>query len=689
MLPTESITQLPGIGPEIAKKLRSIDILSIQDLLLHFPTRYLDFTQFSNIRDLKPGEVVTIRGTLKSIQARFSFKTRTQLTEGILSDATGSIKITWFNQGYIAKQLTVGEELLLSGKVDYYKGLQITNPVHEKVQEYTIHTGRLVPVYRLPEGIYNKTFRKYIQTALSEITELTDIIPNAIQKKYLLPDFTTSVRELHFPSNNESLQKVRRRMIFAEVMAQQIAVLLHKKQLAKFAAPKITIDIALIKKLLKTLPFTLTTAQKQALWHICTDLEHKHPMNRLVQGDVGSGKTLVALLASYIVSLQGFQIVLLAPTEILAQQHNYSFINYIQKFNALTKNKTSVALYTRTFQTVNNMATPKKELLKKIAEGTIRIIIGTHATLQDAVTFHKLALVIVDEQHRFGVEQRSKLLDLKKHSWSPHLLSMSATPIPRTLALSMFADLEISTLLELPKGRQEITTQLFQEHQREHVYSFIKKELEQGRQAFIVTPLVEESATELKSVKEESKRLAQEVFPEYNVGLLYGSMKGGEKEKIMAAFKERHIDILVATSVIEIGIDIPNATVIVIENAERFGLAQLHQLRGRVGRGEYKSYCFLLSANENEATKKRLSFFTSCSDGFTLAKMDMQQRGFGTLFGKDQTGFTFVFNQFLTPKILAQCKAAAEDILQEDPILSKSTPLKNIVLPIMEQLHLE
>jgi ATP-dependent DNA helicase RecG len=688
-----SITTLKNIGPQVAKKLKNLGIETIQDLLLYFPARYLDFTKFTEIKNLAPGETVTVRGTIKTIATRFSFRTRTQLAEAIVSDSTGSIKVVWFNQGYVAKQLKHGDEVLLSGKVDNYKGLQLVNPVHEKITEEMIHTGRLVPVYRLPEGLYNRTFRGFMSQALEYVDGINDIIPQITQKGFDIVPINIAIKELHFPATQDMLKRAQVRMIFEEVFIQQLAVEQHKLLLKKLAAPSIKPNIGLIKDFLSTLPFALTDGQKKALWQILQDLEHKHPMNRLLQGNVGSGKTLVAIAAVLNATSAGYQTGILAPTEILARQH-YEGVGKLLK-NADVK--TPLALLTRNFASIDGEKTTKKKLLDHLLQGDIKILIGTHAILQESIAFYNLAFVVVDEQHRFGVEQRAQLLTIGKSAngdkdaaWTPHLLSMSATPIPRTLALSMYSDLEVSTLTELPKGRQEIIAKIVPEHERHKAYAFILDQIKAGRQAFIITPLVEESEKlQAKSVKTEFDRLQKEVFSGYRVGLVHGKLKGAEKDGVMAAFNNHELDILVATSIIEIGIDVPNATVIVIESADRFGLAQLHQLRGRVGRGKHQSYCMLFTESQNETTIERLNFFASCSDGFKLAELDLQQRGFGSLFGKDQTGFNFRFSQYLTLKVLDTAKRAASKLTASHPSLEEFPELKQQVSPLIEAIHLE
>jgi ATP-dependent DNA helicase RecG len=635
---------------------------------------------------------VTIRGTLKSVTARFSFKTRRTHTEAVVSDSTGSLKVTWFNQGYIAKILTTGDEVYLSGKLELYKGLQLVNPAYEKLADHQIHTGRLVPVYKLPEDVYSRTFRRIIDTALPAAAFLKDPLPEHIRSAYNIPDIAVMTHELHFPSEENNITKAQERLAFEEALVQQLAVQQHKLVLESLAAPNITANINTLKRALAKLPFTLTDGQKKALWAILQDLEHKHPMNRLLQGEVGSGKTIVALLAALQVIAKGFQAAILVPTEILAKQHFDTFLKQLIKFKQPTD---KIGLLTHNFYISGNGEKTKKELLGNIQKGSIRLVVGTHALLQDAVRFKNLALVVIDEQHRFGVEQRAELLKNMhkinaKQPWTPHLLSMTATPIPRTVALAMYSDLAVSSIGELPTTRKPIVTKLVAEPQRTAAYEFIAKEIQQGRQAFIITPLVEESVKlQVKSAKAEYERLQKTVFPRLRVGLLYGSMKGVDKDAVMQAFYEKQLDILVATSVIEIGIDIPNATVMLIEDADRFGLAQLHQLRGRVGRGEHQSYCLLFTNIENQESLERLEKFTTIHDGLKLATLDLTQRGFGSLFGTDQTGFAFKYGQYLSLKVLEAAKQAAETLTAEDRTLAHIPHLAAKAKPLSENLHLE
>jgi ATP-dependent DNA helicase RecG len=685
------IKQLPRIGTITTKALTKLGISTVQDLLFYFPYKYLDFSKFSSIKDIRPGQTITLRVTIKTIQKRFSFTSHRSLAEAIVSDATGSVKVIWFNQPYIADYLKTGDEVLLSGKAEIYKTLQLANPVYEKMSEDTIHTGRLVPVYHITEGLYHKTIRTVIKQVLPEAASVTELLPDDIRAQYDLLHIQDTLRQIHFPDSEAQLERAKFRVTFEQALLQQLAVQQHKALLKTLPAPKIAPDIELVKSFLTTLPFVLTNGQKRALWDILQDMEIKHPMHRLLEGDVGSGKTLVAIVTALTAVRQAFQVVVLAPTEILAKQHATTFRALLQQ---LPPPPVRLGLLTNHYHDIDAQKTTKAKLLAALAAGSIDILIGTHAVLADGVVFKNLGLVIIDEQHRFGVAQRSLLL---KHwegnqtaAHTPHLLSMTATPIPRTLAIAAYGDLDISTLKELPKGRQKITSTIIAPDQRNEAYTFIQKEITAGRQAFIITPRVEEGElSESKSVKKEFERLRTTVFRKQRVGLLYGSMKGADKEKTMQAFNNHELDILVATSVIEIGIDVPNATVMLIEGAEHFGLAQLHQLRGRVGRGQFRSYCLLCTETTDEKTRERLEVFCRSADGFQLAELDLQQRGFGSLFGTAQTGFDFTFSRYLTLKTLELAKEAAQTLIKEDLYLHQYPLLKQKVAPLTEQVHLE
>lgn len=687
---TSPITEVPGVGAATAKNLEKLGIKAVSDLLFYYPYKHLDFSVFSSIKDIRAEQTITIRGTLKTITSRYSFRSRLSLCEAIISDDTGSLKVTWFNQSYIKNYLKAGDEVLLAGKPTFYRQLQLTNPIYEKVSDDTTHTGRLVPVYHLTENVYNKTIRNLIKQVLDVANEVADPIPQAILKRFDLLSLPHAIRSIHFPENDQDLDRAKLRISFDETFTQQLAVQQRTKELALLKAPVVKPDITLVKRFLSTLPFTLTAGQKQAAWQVMLDMTVGKAMNRLLEGDVGSGKTLVAILSMLGALKQGFQASLLAPTEILAKQHYDTIYALLFSSSKPLIPKTSIALLTNHYQILNSKPVKKEDLLKKIKQGKVSLLIGTHALLF-GVTFKKLALSIVDEQHRFGVQQRAALLKKGRTGVeATHLLSMTATPIPRTLALALYSNLEISTLKQVPKGRKPIVTKVIPEDGRSKVYEFIKQEISAGRQAFIITPRVEETGAALtKSVKAEFKRLQTEIFPDLKLGLLYGKMKGSDKETVMQDFYDKKLQILVATSVIEIGIDVPNATVLVIEGAQNFGLAQLHQLRGRVGRDARQSYCFLFSDSSEEHTLSRLTFFASCTDGFALAEHDLRERGFGDLFGDEQSGFSYKYKRFMTLKTFETAKAAAVFLLKEDPGLADHPKLQSKTEALKQNIHLE
>lgn len=677
------INILPGVGPAVTKNFAKLQIKTIHDLLWHLPLRYLDFRSTVTVSNIKAGQVVTIQGKIKTISASFAFRGRVSRTEAVLSDATGSIKLIWFNQPYIAKVLASGDEVAVAGTATYYKNvLQLQNPIYEKMSEENIHTGRLVPVYPGSGTVSNRAVRNLITQALPALENEEDIIPLSVLKKEGLPHIAKAISILHFPESDEELELAQNRIAFEELLIHQLGARFLEAKKAKVPAPVIPLQTEYMAKALKELPFELTASQKRSLWETMQDMEKGEPMVRLLQGDVGSGKTLVALLSALEAALSGWQTAFIAPTEILASQH----FNYLKKYLPSCK----IGLLTRSFAEDSHIGKlTKKEVLEKAGSGEIQILVGTHAILQKEVSFNKLGLAIIDEQHRFGVQQRSFVLKQEQfEDLTPHLLSMSATPIPRTLALTFYGNLKISSLNTIPTGVKKIQTTVAKETDREEIYNQIKKAISTGAQAFIVTPRVEENeSSTLKSVKEEFSRLQKDIFPHIPMGLLYGSMKGADKENAMQEFNQGTTKILVATTVIEIGIDVPAANFMIIEGAERFGLAQLHQLRGRIGRAGQKSYCVLFSSSEDPKTSERLKFFASCSDGFALAEKDLQQRGFGNLFGTEQSGFSFHFARFFTVKAVKAAQTAALALIKKSANLSAFPKLRAKVIPMLKESH--
>ncbi len=685
------VERLPGIGPSLKKTLNNLGLFYIEDLFFHLPFRYIDFSQKVPIGKTQEGQMVTLEGQIKSIGARRSFKSRLQFTEAVLEYSSGEVHLTWFNQPYLAKQFTEGDVIVIAGKIEWRNNKkQITNPYFEKISSYgdeveSTTTGKILPIYHLTKGITNLRLLKLIKISWDNCKkDFTELLSKPLLTKFNLPSLGQALQNLHFPIDQSQIQNSRFRIAIEDCLPQQVASSIKQKSLNASQAPKLENDVDAIKAAVAELPFTLTDSQKRATWDILQEMTTGRPMNRLLEGDVGSGKTVVAWLTALMASRDGFQTIILAPTEILASQHFETFSNL-----ASTNNSTKIALLTRNFAKVTGTKTStKEELTSKLESGEIKIVIGTHALLGDKLHFPNLGLIIIDEQHRFGVSQRAFLQKTHGQNIIPHLLSMSATPIPRTLALSLFGNLQISQLKQLPAKRQKITTELLSETNRDIAYTKIRAEIEAGRQVFIITPKVEESTTEVKSVKAEYERL-QKLFPKYRLGLVYGSLKGEEKDQVMTDFNLGKIDILVATTVIEIGIDVPNASVMLIEGAENFGLAQLHQLRGRVGRGTTASYCYLFTTTEEQIETKRLKIFEQISDGFVLAEHDLKERGFGDLFGEKQSGFAFRFPEFVTIAALKQAHQIAETILEQDPLLAGHVQLKKLSDKYLETIHTE
>jgi ATP-dependent DNA helicase RecG len=671
------IELIPGIRSNVVKELHRLELKTISDLLFYFPFRHEDFSNLSKIVELKADTQVSVKGIIKSIKAVHGFgRSKLARAEAIISDETGSIQVVWFNQAYLAQSLKVGDEIFLSGTAKFYKKLQLVNPLHEKLNEEqtNIHTARIIPIYHLTANLPLRTLRTLIFKSLGALKELEEILPTVVVEEANLMSRATAIENIHFPETSEALSRAKERFAFEEIFNIQLALQKHKLEQKEQQAYKIPFQKELLVDFLSDVGFDLTNGQKLALWEILQDLEKAEPMRRLLQGDVGSGKTIVALAAALTVAQKGLQTVILAPTEILAQQHYSQALKYFEKFT-----NTSLILFTGKNTRLNDVSVKKKELIEEIAHGGAQIIIGTHATLHEDVLFKDLALVIIDEQHRFGVGQRSALKKKSKQK-IPHLLTMTATPIPRTLRLTVFGDLAVSEIKQKPVGRKPILTKLVPEQNRTEVYEFITKQIALGHQVFVITPLIEESdRTGSKAAKSEAEKL-KIVFSNQNIGLLHGKMKAAEKEETMLKFLANEIQILVSTSVVEVGVDIPNAAVILIEGADHFGLAQLHQFRGRVGRSTHQSYCFLFSETTNEQTLERLERFSKINDGFELAELDLENRGFGDLFGANQSGFRYF--KYFRPKehgkIAQLAKIWAQKTLQKDRSLKDLPHFKKL-----------
>ncbi len=686
------VEKIYKVGPTYAKKLHSIGIKTVKDLLFHFPFRYDDFSQFSNIEDLIIGETSTVQGKIMKVKSIQTYKRRMNLTEIIIQDDTDMVKAVWFNQPFLKDSFEEGQTVNLSGKVSVAKDdMVFSNPAHEVVYDSareSTHTGRLVPVYHETYGLSSKWLRFQIRSLLKSVDGLEEFLPEDVMESQDLMTRDEALKEIHFPSSLEGGDEARRRFAFEMMFLIQVWNLMQRKKWNKNQATCISFDEKLIKQFVSSLSFKLTNAQRKSSWQILQDLERDVPMNRLLEGDVGSGKTIVAVLAALQVADSGAQVALMAPTEVLAEQHYKTFGSLLKKYKTalLTGNKTLIGSKKET----------REKALQKIQKGNIKIIIGTHSLIQDKVRFDNLALAIVDEQHRFGVDQRAKLVktvtSLKDgvHGKIPHLLSMTATPIPRTLALTVYGDLDLSILDEMPKGRKKILTKIVSPASRQDAYQFIFDEVKRGRQIFVICPLVEDSENfEARSASTEYAKL-QKIFPTLNLSLLHGRMKPKEKEEIMAEFSDKKTDILVSTSVVEVGIDVPNATVMMIEGADRFGLAQLHQFRGRVGRGEHQSYCFLFTDSQAKKTHQRLKALIKCSNGFDLAERDLKIRGSGEVYGSRQSGTpSLALSNLFDFKIVSEARKEARQIFESDPNLKFYSELKKQLKHFSKTVHLE
>lgn len=639
--------------------LKDLGVKTVEDFLHYFPRAYRDQTELSTVSSLSPTEVNVVQGKLTNL---FSRRTRTgkTMTRAIFSDATGSIEVMWFNQPHIQRLFHSGDEVILTGKIklDELKKVFLS-PQYEIVRVKQLHTARLVPVYHERDPITSKWIREKIHPLLKGAQLLEDYLPEALVDEYGLLPYAQAVKAVHDPKNEEDLTLARRRLAFDELFLLQVAALQRRwrfRQLAKDLGRTMVIDPELGARFREKLGFQLTGAQERVLEEIFKDLSSPYPMMRLLQGDVGAGKTAVAAFALFHVLQSGFQGALMAPTEILAKQHYKSLTRFLNDFGY------NVQLL------VGSLAESQKDEIKRqIATGTVDAVIGTHALIQEGVTFNKLGLAVIDEQHRFGVKQRERLAT----QGSPHVLSLSATPIPRTLAMVLYGDQDISILDELPPGRQTIVTRVVREEKRGDAEFWIADQIKKGRQVFVICPLIDESdVLGVKAVSTEYERLQSEVFSEFKIGLLHGKLKPAEKEKVMEAFSRGEIDILVSTSVVEVGIDVPNASIMLIEGADRFGLSQLHQFRGRVGRGEHQSYCFLFTDVHSEEATQRLGALVKYSSGFKLAEIDLMLRGPGEVYGVRQSGIPDLKMASLGDAELIQwVRHAAGQLILNDPEL--------------------
>ncbi|MEM8602235.1 MAG: ATP-dependent DNA helicase RecG [Cyanobacteria bacterium P01_H01_bin.121] len=674
----QDVTYLKGIGPSAAEKLNRLGLYTVRDLLFYYPRDHLDYARQVSIRDLKEGEMATIMATVKRVNC-FTSPRKTKLTifELTVRDRTGQLRLSRFyagnrysNRGWQERQkklYPVGAAIAASGLVKKNRyGLTLDDPQIEVLESQTSQTdsfkvGRVMPVYPLTDGVGADLVRRAVVAALPASQTLVDPLPDSLREQYQLWPLAIALQHIHFPDSSEHLAQARRRLVFDEFFYLQLGLLQRRserqtQQTSIVLAPQ----GELIEQFYQVLPFQLTQAQQRVLGEIMADMQRSTPMNRLVQGDVGSGKTVVAVIALLMAIQAGYQGALMAPTEVLAEQHYQKLVSW---FNLL---HLTVELLTGSIR-----AAKRREIHRSLETGELPLLVGTHALIQDPVQFSRLGLVVIDEQHRFGVEQRAKL---QQKGDNPHVLTMTATPIPRTLALSLHGDLDVSQIDELPPGRQAIKTTALSGNQRNHAYDLMRREIAQGRQVYVVLPLVEESEKlDLKSAIDEHTHLNDGVFPEFQVGLLHGRLTSAEKEQAIQQFRERQTQILVSTTVVEVGVDIPNATVMLIEHAERFGLSQLHQLRGRVGRGAAQSYCLLMSTSKTDTALQRLKVLEQSQDGFFISEMDLRFRGPGEVLGKRQSGLPdFALASLVEDQaVLDLARTAAETAIAQDAKLDR------------------
>lgn len=680
--------------------LKKLDLLTVKDLLWYFPFRYEQFANHKIIAEAEEGDSASFHGKLTKIKLEKTWHKKMPLARAVLNDGTGTINLVWFHQPFIANILKEGDEIITSGKLQKSKNdFYLANPIYEK---YSSTPLSLVPIYTETRGLSSRWFRFAIEKILKQLRTEDKILPEAVPKeileRYNLPSLKNALLYIHTPKQTKNAEAARKRFSFEEIFLIQLSRIKKKLEHKKHRSLAVKTDEKLLKNFIKKLPFDLTQAQTHAMEHITSDFNKGTPMARFLEGDVGSGKTAVAAVASFMVFKNSYQTAYMAPTEVLAKQLFESFIKYFinsgAKIGLLTSSESKK--FPSKINPASSTKVSKSRLLKWVAEGEIDILIGTHSLIQDKVKFSietknvykekKLALVIIDEQHRFGTNQRAALLNKKNEtdtSLFPHLLSMSATPIPRTLALTIYGDLDLTLLDEMPPGRKEIITEIVPPDQRETAYQKIKEEIEKGRQAYVICPRIQTPdntkenilTLNMKAVEEEFVKLKKDIFPQYQIAMLHGKLKPKEKDETMNNFEKGKIDILVATSVIEVGVNIPNATVIIIEGAERFGLAQLHQLRGRVLRSTHQPYCFIFTESKTAKTIDRLRALKKAKNGFELAEYDLEFRGPGELSGKKQWGISDVGMEALKNiKMVEAAREEAQNILENDPEL-KNYPL--------------
>ncbi len=660
----QSVQYLKGVGPKRSEIFGRLGIHTIRDMLFYFPRDYKDRTRIQKISEARIGAEITLHGKVLGVQTRMA-RSRKNILEVFVGDETGAIAATWFNQPFLMKKFHVGDTVFLQGKVGAYKYLQLLNPEYEIIRgnDGDIKEGSIIPVYPLTGQMSQAYFRKIMKDAVHLFAgNVDEILPKEIIKKNQLIFIHSVIKNIHFPETFENLKNARFRLVYDELFTLELAMALRRRGIKEETGISFRIGANVDSHIRNLIPFALTNAQERVITEITEDMRSGKPMNRLLQGDVGSGKTAIAIYAILATIANGYQAAFMAPTEILAKQHFQTLQKYLQHSHV------RISLLSG-----DTNSRQRKDNIEQIKTGQVDLVIGTHALIEETVKFNQLGLVVIDEQHKFGVVQRLKL---KKKGPCPDVLIMTATPIPRTLSLTLFGDLDVSILDEMPPGRTPVKTIWVTKDKEKGAYDFIKGEIAKGRQVFIVYPLVEESENfDLKSAVTEARKLQQEVFPTRRIGLLHGQMKPAEKDKVMMDFKEKRYDILVSTVIIEVGIDIPNATVMVIVHAERFGLSQLHQLRGRIGRGSEQSYCLLFGNPNNYVSSERLKIMTRTNDGFKVAEMDFRLRGPGEFFGTRQHGLPGLKISDLMKDfpILKKARNDAFELVTQDPQLTMVT----------------
>jgi ATP-dependent DNA helicase RecG len=697
------LENVPGIQRRFLPKLKRLGILTVKNLLWHLPTRYEDWSTISDISDLKPGDEKTIHGIIQNVRQVRAWKRRMIVTEAIVGDKTGSIHAVWFNQPYIGKMLQEGKLINLAGKINLRKNeLYFPNPAFELVPKSgeTRHTAKIIPIYRETRGITSRGIRFIVFPMIKSLETIPEFIPEKILDSLGLREINIAIRDIHMPERIEDAQLAKRRFAFQDLFLLHLKNEQEKLSLKKQKAPSIKWAPEQIKDFLNNLPFGLTHSQKKSLHEILKDIEVPHPMNRLLQGDVGSGKTIIAGICAIIASHKpnNMQSVFMAPTEILARQHYKTLQRFFENSDCgigLLLSKESRIFYGKDLE----QKITKPKLLSGVETGKIGIVVGTHALIQKNVRFKNLAFVVVDEQHRFGVKQRAELTHGK--DLFPHFLSMSATPIPRTLTMTVFGNLNLSLITELPVGRKPIITKIVAPENRDKAYAFIRGEVRKGRQVYVVCPRIEPSEEnaesnkksswdDVKAVKKEYEKLEKTVFPDLRIAMLHGKLKSAEKDSIMKDFIEHKTDVLITTTVIEVGVDVPNTTIMMIEGADRFGLAQLYQLRGRVGRSEKQSFCFLFTESNSYTTKRRLESLLQAKNGFELAEKDLEIRGPGEFLGESQSGMPDIAMKAIqNPELLKSAQEKAIKLLEEDKELKNYPALKEKLAEFDRDLHLE